>query len=293
MVNVKFCILLLIIFAASCIEPEKPVVEQSSVDFCSDALVNDEKFAAKSLPFLFDASGKKLVGRILMASNRELKPTIVFLHGNPGFEKNEDVGQALRRVGYNSVFFSYSGTWGNEGVFNYENAINDLHSLVDYLVNNAKRFRIDEQHIYAVGFSMGADIAILSAKGNDKIGGVVSIDPWNGYYELSSKSESELNQYKANLEMRPCINIESGSAFVSSILDNDSMDLFASLSEFSKPIVHIFSSEVNQSEFIENCNVPNSNCVVIEASDHSFSNKRMALTSEVAGWFHQHIKVER
>ena len=51
-----------------------------------------------------------------MAKGKDAKPTLIFLHGNPGFEKNEETGQMLRRAGFNTVFCSYSGTWGNKGV---------------------------------------------------------------------------------------------------------------------------------------------------------------------------------
>lgn len=283
-------ILLVLIITSSCNEDKVNIIENNQTALYNDKTIDDEKSMAKSLPFIFQSNNNKLAGRILMAMNNEPKATIIFLHGNPGFEKNEDIGQALRRGGYNTVFFSYSGTWGNDGVFNYKNSINDVNSIIDYLISNSNRFKIDKEQVYLCGFSMGADIAILTAKTNEKIKGVISIDPWNGYFELSNKTEKDLCNYKKNVEQRPCIKIKSGNDFVSSIIENREMDLQASLCNFSKPITHIFSRENDKNAFYKNCNLTNQELQVVAASDHSFSDKRISLTNEIALWLNNQNK---
>lgn len=276
--------LLISIIVTSCNEDNVKIIENNQTTLYNDKTIADEKSKAKSLPFIFESNSNKLVGRILMAVNNEPKATIIFLHGNPGFEKNEDIGQALRRGGYNSVFFSYSGTWGNEGVFNYQNSINDLNSIIDYLISNSKKFKIDREQVYLCGFSMGADIAILTANTNEKIKGVISIDPWNGYNELSNKTEKDLDNYRKNVEQRPCIRLKSGDDFVSSIIENKEMDLQTSLRNFSKPVIHIFSNENDKNTFYKSCNLTNLEFQVLAASDHSFSDKRIILTNEIFLW---------
>ncbi len=281
----KILILILItLIISSCKEEKINIIENSQLSLYNDKTIDDEKSQPKSLPFIFMANNNKLAGRILMAINNKPKATIIFLHGNPGFEKNEDIGQALRRGGFNSVFFSYSGTWGNEGIFNYKNSINDLNSIIDYITENSEKFKIDKENIYLCGFSMGADIAIITANSNKKVKGVISIDPWNGFFELSNKTESELNRYKTNVEQRPCIKIKSGNEYVSSILDNKEMDLKISMQDISIPIIHIFSNENDKNEFKTNCKITNQELQVIDASDHSFSDKRISLTNEIALW---------
>ena len=46
--------------------------------------------------------------------------TVILLHGFPGNERNLDLAQAIRRSGWNAVFFHYRGAWGSGGVFSFE-----------------------------------------------------------------------------------------------------------------------------------------------------------------------------
>lgn len=271
----------------SCKEADVKVLDNKLNSLYQDKTTDDEDAQPKSIPFIFMSNEHKLVGRILMAVNNDPKATLIFLHGNPGFEKNEDVGQALRRGNYNTVFFSYSGTWGNEGVFNYSNAIDDVNAIVKYLKTNSKALKIDKEKIYLCGFSMGADIAILAAQTNPSIKGVISIDPWNGFSTLSHKTELELDRYAKNVDQRPCIKVKSGQAFVASILEHKTMDLTTTLLDYPKPIIHIFSNEKDKNTFVEQLGSAKNECRVIPASDHSFSDQRIGLTNEIAAWLNQ------
>lgn len=247
-----------------------------------DPKSNSRKTSAISLPIIFPSGDNDIVGRVLMAEGKAPKPTIVFLHGNPGFEKNEETGQMLRRAGYNTVFFSYSGTWGNKGSFSYHKSIEDLKSLVKYLDKNNKRLRIDSEKIYLCGFSMGADIALLSVNDIPNIKGVISIDVWNGYNELRHKSEKQISQYIKNLDVRPCINIRSGKFFVNDIMNDEVMDIKIHLNKISCPTLYIFSNSRGMKAFKEYSNgVKKQEMLFLEASDHSFSNKRIALAKTI------------
>ncbi|WP_321282123.1 hypothetical protein [Marinifilum fragile] len=274
--------LLIAVLFFSCKQEIKKVKSSSEeiVLLNHDPVVKSKKDMPKSLPILFQSGEHKLVGRILMAHGSNLKPTVIFLHGNPGFEKNEEIGQFLRRQGYNAVFFSYSGTWGNEGVFNYKNSIEDVKSLVIYLKKNAKYFRIDTKQITLCGHSMGADIAILCGKEISGINKIISIDPWDAYHALRSKSKEELNQYISNVEKRPCIKVSSGADFVNGIIEDPEMDLESALSVGEN--IHIFSNKESEAEFMEKyAGVSKKNLVVLDACDHSFSDKRIELAKTI------------
>jgi hypothetical protein len=111
-----------------------------------------------------------------------------------------------------------------------------------------------------------------------------------GYFELSNKTEKDLDNYKKNVEQRPCIKIKSGTDFVSSIIENREMDLQASLRNFSKPIIHIFSRENDKNAFYKYCNLTNQELQVVAASDHSFSDKRISLTNAITLWLNNQNK---
>lgn len=274
--------LLVVVLFVSC-KQEAKEIEKSSDEIVllnHDPVVKSKNEMPKSLPILFQSGDHKLVGRVLMTHGSNAKPTVIFLHGNPGFEKNEETGQFLRRQGFNTVFFSYSGTWGNEGVFNYKNSIEDIKSLVIYLKKNAKYFRIDTKKISLCGHSMGADIAILGGKEIEGLNTIISIDPWDAYNALQSKSEEELNQYISNVEKRPCIKLSSGADFVNDIIENQEMDLESALSV--KESVHIFSSKQLEAEFKKkHATIDEENTIVLDACDHSFSDKRMELAKMI------------
>ncbi|WP_320019176.1 hypothetical protein [Labilibaculum manganireducens] len=239
----------------------------------------------QSKPFIFYSDSNMLAGRILMAHGNELKPTIIFLHGNPGFEKNEDLGQMLRRGGYNTVFFSYSGTWGNEGDFSYKKSLNDVLSIKKFIIDNSKQYMVDPEQIYLLGFSMGADIAIFGGFNDKDFRGVISIDPWNGYSTLKHKNEKDLASYINELKQRPCIKIASIEKFVSDILNDADLDLKNVLNKYQLPIIHIFSNNTDNVNFQNDCEMQNHNsCHLIESSDHSFSDKRIALATTIFEW---------
>ena len=61
------------------------------------------------------SDGSRMPGLIYVANGPGPHPTVVLLHGFPGNEKNLDLAQALRRAGFNVLFFHYRGAWGAEG----------------------------------------------------------------------------------------------------------------------------------------------------------------------------------
>jgi len=253
--------------------------------FNEDPIVSKRNERPMSIPLLIPSGDHALAGRILMAKGKDAKPTVIFLHGNPGFEKNEETGQMLRRAGYNTVFCSYSGTWGNKGVFSYKQSIQDVKAIVAYLTKNSKQVRVDSQAIYLCGFSMGADIALLAGQELEQVKGIISIDPWNGHHSLELKSEQELSTYIQNLEQRPCIQIESGKAFVDGIITNSGMDLKEPLKNYPNRMLHIFSKKKDMRAFKSFCDEINEeDILVLNACDHSFSDKRMALAQILYDW---------
>lgn len=57
----------------------------------------------------------RLLVTIYRAGGAGLHPTVLLSHGFPGIEKNFDLAQALRRIGFHVVLYHYSGSWGSDG----------------------------------------------------------------------------------------------------------------------------------------------------------------------------------
>jgi uncharacterized protein len=87
--------------------------------------------------------------------------TVILLHGFPGNEKNLDLAQAIRRAGWNILYFDYRGSWGSPGDFSFTHSIEDTQSAIAWLRDamNAKKLRSDPAYIVLVGHSMGGFIA--------------------------------------------------------------------------------------------------------------------------------------
>jgi pimeloyl-ACP methyl ester carboxylesterase len=103
--------------------------------------------------------------------------TVVLLHGFPGNEKNLDLAQAMRRDGWNVLYFDYRGSWGSPGAFSFAHSIEDAQSALAYLRDpaNASRLRVNPEEIVLVGHSMGGMIALYTAAHDPKVLAVEAI----------------------------------------------------------------------------------------------------------------------
>jgi pimeloyl-ACP methyl ester carboxylesterase len=108
-------------------------------------------------------------------------PVVIVLHGFPGNEKNLDLAQAIRRSGWNAVFFDYRGSWGSPGNFSFGNSIEDTAAAIAYLRDpaNAIRLRTDPKRIALVGHSMGGFMAAYAGSHDPAILGVGMISTAN------------------------------------------------------------------------------------------------------------------
>jgi len=125
--------------------------------------------------------GQRLPGLIYQAAGQGPHPTAIFLHGYPGNERSLDVAQALRRQGWNSVYFNYRGAWGAEGEFSFANSEADVSVVIDYLSasDNAVRLGIDPSKLSLVGHSMGGHMAIAGILDNPEVKCAVAYDGAN------------------------------------------------------------------------------------------------------------------
>lgn len=248
-------------------------------------------YRPKTEAFIFQSHDVKLCGRVLMASGVSKKPTIVFLHGMPGFEKNSDIGQALRRGGCNCVYFSYTGSWGNKGAFDFKNSVDDTNALIRFLKNNSDYYKVDMSNLFLCGFSMGADVAFIAANRSNDVKGVISISPWDAYKSLNKKSQKMKIKYAKWLETLPAVNINNGKEFMDSILTNKMYSLKNILGKLGIQNLHLFQNTTEKSSFIKGNIISNKDkIVVVNACDHSFSNKRIALTNYIYKWINKDIK---
>lgn len=125
----------------------------------------DAAHPAASSEVVFESGGARMFGLVYEAPGAGPHPTAIVLHGFPGNERNLDLAQAIRRAGWNAVFFHYRGAWGSEGAFGFGHVLDDVSAVAATLARPdfAARHRIDPSRLALVGHSMGGFAALVSA----------------------------------------------------------------------------------------------------------------------------------
>ena len=124
--------------------------------------------------FQIPSHGVGLNALMYIAAGAGPHPVVVLLHGFPGNEKNLDLAQAIRRAGWDVLYFDYRGSWGTPGDFSFTHSMEDTQAAVAFLRDKAyaARLRVNPQHIVLVGHSMGGMIAAYTAAHDPGIEGV-------------------------------------------------------------------------------------------------------------------------
>ena len=125
--------------------------------------------------------GAKMYAVIYIAAGEGPHPTVLMLHGFPGNEKNLDLAYSIRRAGWNVLVPFYRGAWGSGGTFSVTHTLEDAQTSIDFLrdAENAKKFRIDPDHIVLVGHSMGGFVAAYATAHESKVFAVALISAAN------------------------------------------------------------------------------------------------------------------
>ena len=123
----------------------------------------------------------RMNGFMLTASGSGPHALVVFLHGYPGNERNIDLAQAVRRVGYDALYFDYRGTWGSGGQFSFANALGDVAAVLAYVRSPeaVARFHIDPEKIILLGDSLGGALALLAAADDPGVACVAALSSWD------------------------------------------------------------------------------------------------------------------
>ncbi len=142
---------------------------------------HNEAFPAAIQELTFESDGYRLSGLIYMATGPGPHPTVLLLHGFPGNEKNLDIAQALRRDGFNVMFFHYRGAWGSEGNYQvlkgYEDALTALAFLRQ--PDNAAKYRVDTHKMSVLGHSLGGYTSLATGYRDKDLVCVGAMSPVN------------------------------------------------------------------------------------------------------------------
>jgi pimeloyl-ACP methyl ester carboxylesterase len=146
-----------------------------------DSTARDPYYPPALVEFKLHSHGADLNALLYRAGGEGPHPTAIFLHGYPGNERNLDLAQAVRRAGWNALYFHYRGAWGSGGEFSWEHAVEDALAAVAWI--SAPDFAIDHHadpdRIVLVGHSLGAWVALMAAAQSPELRHVAALCPWN------------------------------------------------------------------------------------------------------------------
>lgn len=125
--------------------------------------------------------GIEVNGVAYLPSGAGPHPVLIFFHGLPGNEKNLDLAQAVRRAGWTVVTLNYRGSWGSPGTYRFANNLEDAKAAVAFVRDpiNAKRLRGDSSRIVLAGHSMGGWVTALTAADTPGLRGAILISAAN------------------------------------------------------------------------------------------------------------------
>ncbi len=128
-----------------------------------------------------DSDGERILGVMYVAQGAGPHPTAILLHGLPGYERNIDLAQVLRRLGWNVLFFHYRGSWGSGGSFSIRHVLEDVTAALKFVRTDAaqKTYRVNAERIVLVGHSLGAFAALVTAASNSAVSAVAALTPYD------------------------------------------------------------------------------------------------------------------
>lgn len=243
-----------------------------------------------------------MYGHALLPGGRvgEKHPCVILLHGLPGYTTNQDMAQALRRIGFVVLNLFYRGAWGSQGWFSLSGAVEDVTAAVQWCrsLEAAEDYDIDGERLFLVGISLGGWAAINGLCRCGEVSGAVAIAPADiAYLEKAHPGLFE-NAYKKY----GCLHIASEETLMKEAAEyGNELGLRPQLKKLKgRPLLIIGGSrdtvippeEALQPlwETMEQQDLTSDKEFVILDAPHSFANCRFELTRQVAQWLYRRVE---
>ena len=160
----------------------------------------DKTYPATGGGLRIPSGGAQMNAMVYVPAGKGPHPVVVLLHGFPGNEQNLDLAQSLRRAGWAVVTFHYRGSWGSEGTFTFDGAIEDTAAVVAWVRSPeaARHSRFDPKRIVVIGHSMGGFMAAQRCGADDSLLGCALLAPWDLSFDarlLAKSTEAERERF--------------------------------------------------------------------------------------------------
>jgi len=236
------------------------------------------------------SGGVAINGVVYVAAGAGRHPTFVLLHGLPGNEKNLDLAQAVRRAGWNAVTVNYRGSWGSPGAFRFAQNVEDARAVLAYLRDSAhaRALGVDTTRLVLAGHSMGGWVAGVAGADDPRLAGVVLISAADMGRRRTLPRADVVALMKENME-----SLAGGTAesFADDLLALPATLSFASAARglARTPLLVLTSDDglaPDSDSLVAAVRRQGAKAVTTAhaATDHSWSDRRIALESTVLRW---------
>jgi len=249
-----------------------------------DPVTVNAQFPPTVVELNFKSREQRLNGHIYLANGSGPHPTV-------------NLAQAMRRVGFNVLFFHYRGAWGSEGLFSYDHVIDDVASAINMLRDRHLALRVDQNRLILVGHSLGGFAALHGAAQDPAVrcvAGLAAADIGARAVRYVSNPESTRGSiaYGDNLQMlagwsgQQAVDqiIARGEAYsltgLAQRLRGKSVLLIAADKDSAVPIKDNHTPMVQAYKTVNGIDLTD----LVLTGDHSFSWSRVALIDTVVAW---------
>jgi pimeloyl-ACP methyl ester carboxylesterase len=279
--------------------PAYPRAQQAPSAVIADG-PTDKKFPPGLVQFVVPSHGVELDAWLYVASGPGPHGTVILPHGLPGYEMSGDLAQSIRRAGWNVLLFHYRGTWGVPGSFSQSSAIEDTAEIVRFLrePQNVARYRTDPRQLVLIGHSFGGFIAGYQASHDPDIKAVAMIAAVNLGKINADPKEREARLMRWETQLHPVRGATAAELFAEAERHAKDWD-YVQWAEVlrTRPVLLVEADDQNHSDMEALASaLRQKGAVGLEqvavATDHSFSDRRIALQSIVLRWLEKLEKSE-
>jgi len=252
----------------------------------------DAAHPAQIVQLSVPSHGAELYGAYYRAAGASAHATVLFLHGFPGFEQNEDLAQVARRAGFNALIFHYRGAWGSTGSYSFTHCIEDVQAVLAYLRTpaHAQRLGADPDRLVLVGHSVGGHLAGIVAAADPAVLGVAMISAANRALEMKDRGWSAQMRAHFDAQLAPLRGTSGASLARELRMHARDWDLIELAPKWQGRAVLVVSSDDAFRKEAEAIGAaaqaadPRHVTLLHLATDHSYSDARVALSRALIGW---------
>ena len=239
------------------------------------------------------SGGVLINGVAYLAGGAGPHPTVVLLHGLPGNEKNLDLAQAIRRAGWNVVTFNYRGSWGSPGTFSFEGNLADAKAVLAFVRDpaNAGPLQVDTKRLVLAGHSMGGWVTALTAAQDPGLAGAVLISAadMGGRGAVPAARPIVAKSMAGEMESLAGTSPEKMADEIIGFSPRLSFDAAVAKGLAGRPLLVLTSDDglaPNAERLAKAVQDAGGKSVTVrhEATDHSWSGRRVALEAAVISW---------